>query len=603
MKLIFHIGTEKTGSSSLQLTLSSQRATLAAQGIWYPSILGEHAHRKLSLYGREYQAASSDHRLATYDVYSEQEFNLFQQQIESDLRTELELARKHECTYFVISCEYLSSLYRKESETKALSGLMTKFFSDITILCFIRPQIDVLISRVSTLACDGIEMTEEAILGLADELAYFDFNAMLDRWEVAFGREAMHPVSYLENRDTLSYLSKIIGISIPKNGLESINQSVDVESISILNATKLSGKTLTSVATYLKELRPTNRLSLPAGITEKIQLLFQESNDALAAKWPHLQLNNLPERYRENSAQSNTHLLQLALPMARQLRHVFERFQENIQTKETYFKYFQQGDLKFVFPNGHYAEKYIENGGLIRPSIVPLIKNKLQTGQTFVDIGSNIGYFSLVASKIVGDTGEVISCDPSSRALNALLHAIELNHINNITVFNSAAHKEFSTMEITHNLESTNCVVEILDQEKYGDNSSVTRNLISAVRLDQILVNLKRCDLIKIAVGGNEYPALLGAKDILTRFKPSVISEYSPDYQSDLAGNTPYEFADLFFKLGYRCFLIENDSTLSPVDDTNHLISSYDAHKKSVGEVSHLNLYFEHPAVISSENR
>lgn len=599
MKLIFHIGTEKTGSSSLQLTLSNQRATLADQGIWYPSTLGEHAHRKLSLYGREYQAVSSDQRLAIYGVYSEQEFNLFQHQIETDLRTELELARKHECTYFVISCEYLSSLYRKESEIKALSGLMAKFFSDITILCFIRPQIDVLISRVSTLACDGIEMTEETIVGLADELAYFDFNAMLDRWEVAFGREAMHPVSYLENRDSLSYLSKMTGVSIPKNGLESINQSVDVESISILNATKLSGTTLTSVATYLKELKPINRLSLPKSIIEKIQLRFKESNAALATKWPHLQLNNFSKEFRDSSAQPNTHLLQLAAPIAHQLRHVFERFQENIQVKETYFRYFQQDDLKLVLPNGHYAEKYIENGGIIRPSVTPLIRKFLRTGQVFVDIGSNVGFFSLVASKIVGDAGRVISCDPSSRALDALLRAAELNNVNNISIFNTAAHKEFSTMEITHNLESTNCVVEIINQERYGGNSGATRNLISAVRLDQLFGNLKRCDLIKIAVGGNEYPAMLGTMDILTKFKPSVISEYSPDYQSNLAGNTPDEFAGLFFKLGYRCFLIENDSALSPVDDTNHLISSYETHKKSVGEVSHLNLYFEHPTALA----
>lgn len=599
MKLIFHIGTEKTGSSSLQLTLSSQRAALADQGIWYPSTLGEHAHRKLSLYGREYQAVSSDQRLAIYGVYSEQEFDLFQHQIETDLRTELELARKHECTHFVISCEYLSSLYRKESEIKALSDLMTKFFSDITILCFIRPQIDVLISRVSTLACDGIEMTEEAIVGLADELAYFDFNAMLDRWEVAFGHEAMHPVSYLENRDSLSYLSKMIDVSIPKNGLASINQSVDVESISILNATKLSGTTLTSVATYLKELKPENRLSLPESVIEKIQLRFQESNAALAAKWPHLQLNNLSEEFRERSIQPNTHLLQLAAPIARQLRHVFERFQENIQVKETYFRYFQQDDLKLVLPNGHYAEKYIENGGIIRPSVIPLFKNILRTGHVFIDIGSNIGFFSLIASKIVGNAGKVISCDPSSKALDALLQAAELNGINNISVFNAAAHKEFSTMEITHNFESTNCVVEIINKERHSENNRTARNLINAVRLDQILGNLKRCDLIKIAVGGNEYSAILGAKDILAKFKPSIISEYSPDYQSNLAGNTPDEFTDLFFELGYCCFLIENDSTLSPVFDTNQLISSYEIHKKLVGEVSHLNLYFEHPTALA----
>ncbi|MEZ2311111.1 FkbM family methyltransferase [Paraburkholderia sp. RCC_158] len=592
MKLILHIGTEKTGSSSIQLTLANQRELLAERGLWYPASLGPDAHRKMSLYGRDYQNAVKDDRLLRYGGTSPEDFAALEATIEGELEKEVALARLRNCSHFMMSCEYFSSLYANERETTKLAQLCRRFFDDIAVLCFIRPQVDVLISRLSTLACDGIVITESTITDLAREKQYFDFDAMLERWAAAFGRESIVPVSYKRQKDVLAYLRQETGIDIPAVGLERVNQSIDVEAIGVLNAARVDGPTLVSVGRYLKDFGARSKLTLSPEHHASVQSIFDASNDALLRKWPSLTADDLAVSSPQTGG-SNSHLLESAAPFAEQLKYVFQRFQTDTGGTQTSYRYIRSKDVTLAVPTEHFAERYLQGGGLFRPLVVPFFEDLVKEGQTVIDVGANVGFFSLVAAQRVGSTGKVVSIDPSARAIAGLLRATQVNGVRNVTTVIAAAYDTCCTLMIAHNQASTNCVVRRLPEG--GFDTIAPERLVSAITIDQTVHDLKRCDVIRIAVGGNELPALRGATNVLKQFRPTVISEYSPDYQSDVHGNSALEFWELFADLGYRCSVIVADGKVDAIPNINSLLERYARARQACEGATHLDLCFEHP--------
>ncbi|MGT0191971.1 FkbM family methyltransferase [Burkholderia pyrrocinia] len=596
MKLILHIGTEKTGSSSLQLTLAHQRDRLAAQGMWYSRALGEYAHRKLSLFGRDPEHVMTDDRLITYGVENPQQYASLCASIEVDLQRDVEAALARSCQYFVVSCEYFSSLYRNDGETDRLARMLRQHFDEIEVVCFIRPQLDVLISRVSTLACDGIEVSESMIHDLAEDEQYFNFDAMLDRWASSFGRESIKPVPYRRNRDTLAYLAGMTGVPIETIGLERINQSIDIESLALLNATRLSGSTLETVATYLKDFGAKNKLSLSHSGRAALQNKFEACNLALVTKWPTITPEDLEPSDMAGDEAGNLHLLTAADQFAPQLRYVLERFQTEMASHERGHTFVRVRDFTLAIPKGHFAARYLQDGGLFRPQFIPVFERLLHGGHVVIDIGANIGFFSLLAARRVGPTGRIIAFDPSTKALAALLHSAAINDFPNIEVHNVALYDRFSTLAITHNFASTNCVVKPIDAIPNRSTDFAQLDLVPAMQADTALCDLTRCDLVKIAVGGNELPVMLGAQRLLDRFKPVVLSEYSPAYQADISGTTPDAYWQVFADLGYRCHLIGIDGQYETMADLSQLLERYDAEERACGGVTHLELCFDHPA-------
>jgi protein-L-isoaspartate O-methyltransferase len=66
------------------------------------------------------------------------------------------------------------------------------------------------------------------------------------------------------------------------------------------------------------------------------------------------------------------------------------------------------------------------------------IKNSLKPGQVFYDIGANVGYYSLLAAKCVGNTGAVIAFEPLPRNIVYLTSHLRLNKITNTILLQKA---------------------------------------------------------------------------------------------------------------------------------------------------------------------
>jgi precorrin-6B methylase 2 len=91
-----------------------------------------------------------------------------------------------------------------------------------------------------------------------------------------------------------------------------------------------------------------------------------------------------------------------------------------------------KGDAKDII------QQYIYYFGVWEPRITGWVSRHLAPGDTFIDVGANIGYYSLLASPLVGKTGTVVAIEASPRTFDDLLFNLELNNVSNVRPVNVA---------------------------------------------------------------------------------------------------------------------------------------------------------------------
>jgi len=187
------------------------------------------------------------------------------------------------------------------------------------------------------------------------------------------------------------------------------------------------------------------------------------------------------------------------------------------------------------FLNGG-VDSVIYKDGVWEPEIVYLIKKHLPPRGTFVDIGANIGFHSLIASAVTGPDGNVLAFEPLPRLQQQMQKSIESNNFSNIVIKPVALGMSYGSANLS------------LVEENIGASSiqdvSIDRVVSDIVTvpvrtLDSYREELSRIDLVKIDIEGTEYEALRGGEKILLKFKPVIILEFSPHvYEKDFTGKS-----------------------------------------------------------------
>ena len=187
--------------------------------------------------------------------------------------------------------------------------------------------------------------------------------------------------------------------------------------------------------------------------------------------------------------------------------------------------------------------------------IISIIK-KLKHDDIFVDIGANIGFFSLIASSCIGEGGRVYSFEPSQREFIRLLSNIELNNTNNIFPFPLALSDKSG--EVMLEIEPFHTGMNSI-AEKF--NISKKYRLVQASTADEILAQLisKKIKIIKIDVEGAEFKVLSGMRKILNeKLAEIVIVEITPKFLFNF-GDTKEMIYELMKQQGYRAQINSNE--------------------------------------------
>ena len=192
------------------------------------------------------------------------------------------------------------------------------------------------------------------------------------------------------------------------------------------------------------------------------------------------------------------------------------------------------------------------------PHVTKVIKAALEPGMYFVDIGANIGYFSMLAAFMVGSEGKVFAFEPYQYNVKLLHHSAMSNGFSNVEIFPFAV-ANINGLLLYSN-EASNGKIEAISDL----NMSLSSNLTYSVKLDDFL-QVDRLDVIKIDVEGSEYMALTGAKNLLRKHRPIVFSEFSP---SALKSTSNVSAGDYL-----KILLVDDDYIISVIDEHNGMIA------------------------------
>jgi len=164
------------------------------------------------------------------------------------------------------------------------------------------------------------------------------------------------------------------------------------------------------------------------------------------------------------------------------------------------------------------------------PECTSFYKQLLKPGFIVVDLGSNIGYYAILASKIIGKTGKVIAIEPEFKNYSLLKRNLELNNCNNVSIYQYAIGP---TNNIYSLFLSKNSNTHSMLNVK--DSTGIKSIKVQTKALDSLLeeVKISHVDLIRMDIEGYEVEAIKGMINTLKNSSPYLAMEL----HCDMAGH------------------------------------------------------------------
>jgi FkbM family methyltransferase len=173
-----------------------------------------------------------------------------------------------------------------------------------------------------------------------------------------------------------------------------------------------------------------------------------------------------------------------------------------------------------------------------------------------LDLGANMGYFSLLAASLVGPAGHVYSWEPSPNNVKLLLASKQLNQFSNIEIVQAAAGAKSGLLQYFPNF--SNGLVMPIDSER--SEEGLLAETVMALRVDDYIPRDAKISFVKIDVEGFEYEALRGALETIQRNHPIIAAEFGPKALLRASGISGEEFLQFFVRLGYDISIIDKYS-------------------------------------------
>ncbi|MDB5473622.1 MAG: FkbM family methyltransferase [Devosia sp.] len=207
--------------------------------------------------------------------------------------------------------------------------------------------------------------------------------------------------------------------------------------------------------------------------------------------------------------------------------------------------------------------------GSYEPSVAQAIEALLGPGDSFLDVGANLGYFSLLAATLVGATGRVFSVEPNDFNVKLLESSRDANGFEQISVFQVGATDRAGTL-VLHATEGNGSTAAL------GSAAGIFGSrTIAGVPLDNLLAfRDKPLKLIKIDVEGFEYHALRGAQRLLHADRPHIIFEFQGAGLHGIGGRA---FLVWLAQQGYELTNLSAGRPLTAVQGIDEIMAEFDA--------------------------
>lgn len=155
-------------------------------------------------------------------------------------------------------------------------------------------------------------------------------------------------------------------------------------------------------------------------------------------------------------------------------------------------------------PNESTVTETIQLNHVWEPISTEIVRQNLKPGDTFVDVGAHVGYYTCLAASIVGDSGKVYAIEPHPTSFGYLKQNVALNGFKNVIFYNIGLWSEEST-QLFKFPEGGNIAGESRGQD--GENR------VSCLTLDFLF---NKVDFLKIDCQGSDYYILEGGRKLIT---------------------------------------------------------------------------------------
>ena len=198
----------------------------------------------------------------------------------------------------------------------------------------------------------------------------------------------------------------------------------------------------------------------------------------------------------------------------------------------------------------------IAASGMWEENEISWLKSNVSHGDRCINVGANVGYFSIWLGVLAGPSGSVVAFEPNSKLMQAFKLNIKNSNLKNIKIVKAAVGNRTGFQWL------------FLNEKNYGDSRMFDprittgggdyrqhgfpripkRRLVRIVELDKVLD--QKIDVVLIDTQGFDHLVLRGMKSIIEKYKPKVLTEFVPQWLIDM-GENPASVLDEYMSWGY----------------------------------------------------
>ncbi|MBI5567060.1 MAG: FkbM family methyltransferase [Chloroflexi bacterium] len=208
--------------------------------------------------------------------------------------------------------------------------------------------------------------------------------------------------------------------------------------------------------------------------------------------------------------------------------------------------------------------------GYYEPQLSALFRQYLRAGDTFIDIGANIGYFTLLAASCVGATGHIHSFEPNPTTFKGLQRNVTLNNFKQVSLNNAAVSNVPGQVQLWVGKEIDSGLVSMRQT-----SSLLTDTVTSqAMTLDEYVIanRVGKIRAMKLDIEGAEWLALQGAQQLLIgNNRPDLIALEAVQSHAAAFGVSIAQLIEFLIASQYTVHLLPDD-----YEATNRLVEIAD---------------------------
>jgi FkbM family methyltransferase len=205
--------------------------------------------------------------------------------------------------------------------------------------------------------------------------------------------------------------------------------------------------------------------------------------------------------------------------------------------------------------------------------MLAFFRKHVKPGMVALDVGANVGLYTMQFSRLVGDSGKVISFEPNSENCRLLLLSAEHNDFKNIELLPIALSDRRGAHLFTTAIGTNGTFTD-----QRHDVMSRGCSVVPTLQLDSL--DIGHVDVMKLDIEGAEYLALKGSERTIHKYRPIITTEFSIDMLRRISSVSGTEYFSWFFQRGYTPIHVPRDgSEPRQIEDVSDYLAGFGAYQ------------------------